>query len=57
MDYKQHSYIDVTNELVQKSKETNSQYVGNKKPDTEVKTSNNGVGEKVGTLLICHLIV
>lgn len=51
MDYKQHSYIDVTNELVQKSKETNSQYVGNKKPDTEVKTSNKGVGEKSGNAI------
>ena len=51
MYYKEHSYIDVTNELVKQSKETNSQYVGNKKPDTEVKTSNNGVGEKSGNAI------
>lgn len=51
MDYKEHSYIDVTNELVKQSKETNSQYVGNKKPDTEVKYSNNGVGEKSGNAI------
>ena len=51
MDYKQHSYIDVTNELVQTSKETNSQYVGNKKSDTEAKTSNNEIGEKSGNAI------
>lgn len=51
MDYKEHSYIDVTNELVKQSKETNSQYVGNKKPDTEVKHSNKGVGEKSGNAI------
>ena len=51
MDYKKHSYIEVTQELVAKSKETGSQYVANKKPDTEVKTSNNGVGEKSGNAI------
>lgn len=51
MDYKKHSYIEVTQELVAKSKETGSQYVANKKPDTEVKTSNNGVGDKSGNAI------
>lgn len=51
MDYKKHSYVEVTQELVAKSKETGSQYVANKKPDTEVKTSNNGVGEKSGNAI------
>nr|DAE52262.1 MAG TPA: hypothetical protein [Caudoviricetes sp.] len=51
MDYKKHSYIEVTQELVAKSKETGSQYVANKKPDTEVKSSNNGVGEKSGNAI------
>jgi hypothetical protein len=51
MDYKKHSYIEVTQELVAKSKESGSQYVANKKPDTEVKTSNNGVGEKSGNAI------
>lgn len=51
MDYKKHSYIEVTQELVAKSKETGSQYVANKKPDTEVKTSNKGVGEKSGNAI------
>ena len=51
MDYKKHSYIEVTQELVAESKKTGSQYVANKKPDTEVKTSNNGVGEKSGNAI------
>lgn len=46
MDYKKHSYVEVTEGLVAESKKTSSQYVANKKPDTEVKTSNNGVGDK-----------
>nr|DAW75100.1 MAG TPA: hypothetical protein [Bacteriophage sp.] len=51
MDYKKHSYIEVTQQLVANSKETGSQYVANKKPDTEVKTSNKGVGEKSGNAI------
>lgn len=51
MDYKKHSYVEVTQELVAKAKKTDSQYVSNKKPDTEVKTSNNGVGEKSGNAI------
>ena len=51
MDYKKHSYIEVTQELVAESKKTGSQYVANKKPDTEVKTSNKGVGEKSGNAI------
>lgn len=51
MDYKKHSYVEVTQELVAEAKKTDSQYVSNKKPDTEVKTSNNGVGEKSGNAI------
>ena len=51
MDYKKHSYVEVTQELVAESKKTGSQYVANKKPDTEVKTSNNGVGDKSGNAI------
>lgn len=51
MDYKKHSYVEVTQELVAEAKKTGSQYVSNKKPDTEVKTSNNGVGEKSGNAI------
>lgn len=51
MDYKKHSYIEVTQQLVANSKETGSQYVVNKKPDTEVKTTNKGVGEKSGNAI------
>lgn len=48
MDYKEHSYEEKTQELVQKAKENGSQYKDNKKPDTEVKTSNDGKGAKNG---------
>jgi len=51
MDYKKHSYVEVTQELVAEAKKTDSQYVSNKKPDTEVKTSNNGVGDKSGNAI------
>lgn len=51
MDYKKHSYVEVTQELVAEAKKTDSQYVSNKKPDTEVKTSNKGVGEKSGNAI------
>lgn len=51
MDYKKHSYVEVTQELVAEAKKTDSQYVTNKKPDTEVKTSNKGVGEKSGNAI------
>ena len=51
MDYKKHSYAEVTQELVAEAKKTDSQYVSNKKPDTEVKTSNNGVGDKSGNAI------
>ena len=51
MDYKKHSYVEVTQELVAEAKKTDSQYVSNKKPDTEVKTSNTGVGEKSGNAI------
>lgn len=51
MDYKKHSYVEVTQELVAEAKKTDSQYVANKKPDTEVKTSNKGVGEKSGNAI------
>lgn len=51
MDYKKHSYVEVTQELVSEAKKTDSQYVSNKKPDTEVKTSNNGVGDKSGNAI------
>lgn len=51
MDYKKHSYVEVTQELVAEAKKTDSQYVSNKKSDTEVKTSNNGVGEKSGNAI------
>lgn len=51
MDYKKHSYVEVTQELVAEAKKTDSQYVANKKPDTGVKTSNNGVGEKSGNAI------
>lgn len=51
MDYKKHSYVEVTQELVAEAKKTDSQYVSNKKPDTEVKTSNNSVGEKSGNAI------
>lgn len=51
MDYKEHSYEEKTQELVQKAKENGSQYKDNKKPDTEVKTSNDGKGAKKGSAI------